>query len=579
MLLIICAWFYCFFLILSIGAGVLKLIARFTGLPSQFAFGVFYKFWFGFALLIGILQVLSLFLPLNIIAFIIISAIGFLFAALNFKSVLYTFRMVYHRIFTVKGLVALAGIVMLLLLVSYSANKEVTHTDTLLYHFNAVKWAKEYSVVPGLVNLHGRLGFNSSFFLFAAFTEVGVYADHSAHVALSFLMVVCLIHWSFIIANRKELMPKRIFCMVTFPFLVIHMAARIDIASLSSDYPMAILTLVFCSVLLDRLKYNILLLLPLAAAVFTIKLTGMIVIAISMLLLIVYLLVIRHENKAAIEVKTEKRSLAIALALFTFIVAGFVVRNAIVSGWLIYPFPVGNLHLPWSVPKDYVTDMMDWIKSFPKIPGGASPTTIKEHTFFYWFTQWFPRFRLTMEFNMFVGSVVILVWSLIQVPSFGKFIYPRLNLLVVLLFFAASIVFWFMSAPDIRFGSIYFFMFLGSSVALLYEVSKNKNVLRILISAVLVYEIVVQIPSYDLNVDPNLFTFAYTKPLKLQRVIASPPDENPPLYIYMPLQGNQCGNSPLPCTPYAGGLLHKHQFLKQRVPGDISKGFLPIVAQ
>ena len=72
---------------------------------------------------------------------------------------------------------------------------------------------------------------------------------------------------------------------------------------------MAILTLVFCSVLLDRLKYNILLLLPLAAAVFTIKLTGMIVIAISMLLLIVYLLVIRHENKVAIEVKTEKRSL------------------------------------------------------------------------------------------------------------------------------------------------------------------------------------------------------------------------------------------------------------------------------
>jgi hypothetical protein len=223
--------------------------------------------------------------------------------------------------------------------------------------------------------------------------------------------------------------------------------------------------------------------------------------------------------------------------------------------------------------------MMEWIRSFPKIPGGASPATIKEHSFFYWFTQWFPQFRLTMEFNMFVGSIVILVWSLVQVSSPGKFIYARLNLLLVFLFSLASIIFWFISAPDIRFGSVYFFMFLASSVALLYEGSKNKHVLRIFVSAILIYEIVVQIPSYDLNVDPNLFTFAYTKPLKLQRAIVSPPDENPPLYIYMPLQGNQCGNSPLPCSPYTGGVLDKHQQIRQRVPGNISKGFLPVVQQ
>src|SRR5688572_13277761 len=154
MLLIICAWIYCFLLTLSIGAGSLKLVSRIIGMPSPVSFGIFYNFWFGFALLLGLLQVISLFLPLNNIAFILITTLALLFAVINFRSVFNTFRNLYHRILTLKGFVAFIGVVTFLLIVSYSANKEVTHTDTLLYHFNAVKWAKDYSVVPGLVNLH-----------------------------------------------------------------------------------------------------------------------------------------------------------------------------------------------------------------------------------------------------------------------------------------------------------------------------------------------------------------------------------------------------------------------------------------
>src|SRR5688500_16524798 len=40
--------------------------------------------------------------------------------------------------------------------------------DTGFYHAQAVRWINEYPAVPGLANLHGRLAFNSSWFVWGA---------------------------------------------------------------------------------------------------------------------------------------------------------------------------------------------------------------------------------------------------------------------------------------------------------------------------------------------------------------------------------------------------------------------------
>lgn len=575
MILIICAWVYYFLLIFSIGAGLLKVISKIAGHALNFHYGAFYQFWFGFVILIGLLQLISLFLPISNAAFIILSLLALFFVVINFRSVLNKVILFYRWLVTPKGFLSFLIVCIMLMLVSYSANREVLHSDTFIYHFNSVKWAKEYPVVPGLANLHGRLGFNSSFFLFAAFTEIGLYADRSAHIALSFMMVVCLIHWFFIISNPRELMSKRIFCMMTFLFLILHIISQIDITSLSTDYPMAILTLAFCVVLLDKLDHKILLLLPLSAVVFSFKLSGMLTIGIGLMILSGYVFMLKYGNETRKVRRVKVKLLTVSFILFCFIVSGFMIRNAFVSGWLIYPFPVGNLHLPWSVPKPYVLDMIDWIKSYPKIPGGANPTTIKEHDFFFWFTQWFTQFKLSAESDMLFGSMFILFWAAFQVSSFGKFIYARLNILLLVAFSVLSILFWFNSAPELRFGSIYFFIFFAGSVVLLYEGSRYKIILKVFVFVLFISQVIYRMPSYVFNRKPNLFTFDYIKPLKLNRVVGSPPDEQPALYIYMPAEGDACGNSPLPCTPYAGGFLHNHRLIRQRVPGDLSKGFLP----
>lgn len=574
MLLIICAWIYYFLLILTIGAGSLKLISRFTGDTIQLRYSNFYQFWFGLVIVIGLLQVISLFLPVTTAAFIILSSLALFFAFTIYRSIKNKFIYLFNYVSTAKGFFTLLAVSLLVAAVAYSANRTVLHSDTFIYHFNAVKWAKEYAAVPGLANLHGRLGFNSSFFLFAALTETGLNAGSSSHIALSLLMAVCLVHWFFIITNSSEVMAKRIFCMLTSLFLVNHIISQIDITSLSTDYPMSVLTLIFCLVLLDKADHKILLLLPLAAAIFTFKLSGMLTIAFALSILTICILFLKYEHKN--KWKSIKRVMAISFGTLCFVALGFVARNIIVSGWLVYPFPIGNLHLPWSVPTPYVLDMMDWIKSYPKIPGGVSPTTIKENDFMFWFTQWYSQFKLSAEFNIFCVSVFVLAWSVYQVSSFKKFIYARLNILFLVFFGAACIFFWFISAPEIRFGSIYFFIFFAVSIVLLYESSRYKNVIKVFVYFLFIYQVTNRIPSYVIDRKPDLFTLPYTAPLKLRKVIGSPPDENPPLYIYMPAQGDACGNSPIPCTPYAGGFLQNHRLIRQRVPGDLSKGFLPI---
>ncbi|MBL7697405.1 MAG: hypothetical protein JNK79_04585 [Chitinophagaceae bacterium] len=575
MLLIVCAWIAWFLVSLSIGSASLKLISLVAGGRTTSSYNLFYRFWFGFAVLVALLQIISLFLPIGNSALGIICVVALAGIILNAKNVFTGVSLFFKSSLRLTNILAFLGVLIVLILVSYSANKNVTHTDTFIYHYNAVKWVKEYSVVPGLANLHGRLGFNSSFFLFAALTETGIYTGHSAQVALSFLMVMALLHWLSIISNRRSYMPSRIFCMMTIVFIAIHIGLKMDIASLATDYPMAIVILVFCLALIDKIENKALLLLSLSALAFTFKLSGMPAIAIALIAVAGRLWYLRYREGATNVWKQQWRLSVASFAVLCIVAGGFITRNIIVSGWLIYPFPVGNLHLPWSSPGPYVLDLIAWIKSYPKIPGGASPQTIEGNTFYYWFTQWFYQFMQTFEYVMLFASSVFLVWAGLQTPRLSQFIYSRRALILLLLFALLSIVFWFTSAPDVRFGSVYFYILLGASVAILYESSSEKKFLKLAIYAGFTFMVVHHTPAYAADRHPMWFTLAQTVQPKLVRVIASPPGENPPLYIYMPAEGNQCGDSPLPCTPYAGGKLHVHQLIRQRVPGDISKGFLP----
>ncbi|MBL8021344.1 MAG: hypothetical protein JNM27_16860, partial [Leptospirales bacterium] len=148
--------------------------------------------WSGFIALIVLLEFWSIFLPVN-------NRLGWLVLGLSLPGL---FLMARHflrsqstswRSLVVFTLAAFLPI----LFAVYTSCKLVTWYDTPLYHLNAVRWINEFAAIPGLANFHERLGFNSSFLLFGALTNVDPLAGKAAHIALPYLlcMTLCEVIW------------------------------------------------------------------------------------------------------------------------------------------------------------------------------------------------------------------------------------------------------------------------------------------------------------------------------------------------------------------------------------------------
>ena len=118
---------------------------------------------------------------------------------------------------------ALRLVVMLLVTAAWLSNHTVMQPyvrDSGLYHLTAIRWCAEYPVVPGLGNLHGRLAFNNSFFLYAAMLDVGPFIGKSHQLASGLLMLFAvtgfLHHFLSVISNRGKVSSKRLFNAVAY---------------------------------------------------------------------------------------------------------------------------------------------------------------------------------------------------------------------------------------------------------------------------------------------------------------------------------------------------------------------------
>ena len=119
--------------------------------------------WMGWAASIVFLQIWHMFLPVDRRALTVVCAAG-----ITGYAVL---AVVGRRVPARNPGPRPVWMLILALTAFWLANHSVRQPairDSGLYHLNAVRWAAEYPVVPGLGNLHGRLAFNNSFFLFSS---------------------------------------------------------------------------------------------------------------------------------------------------------------------------------------------------------------------------------------------------------------------------------------------------------------------------------------------------------------------------------------------------------------------------
>lgn len=313
--------------------------------------------------------------------------------------------------------------------------------DAGLYHIQSIKWIEEFSVVPGLANLHGRFGFNPAIFTLFATTSLFPFFQQeifSINFVIFSILVFNYINKSILIFKKEGFSNQFWFFLLMF-LLILKLP---HISSPSPDYISTAISFFIFSRMIELSgesvssgfkKYIPILLLSIY--LLTVKL------ALLPLLLLVIFISINH--------RPEYRKLLWLLPIFSIIVIPWLIRNVILSGWLIYPFPSLDLfNFDWQVPIENVISEMSSVKGWARIPYGNIFISSKMD-FIEWFPIWWKELVITKKLLLMSGLVFPL---LIFISHFINERKIKLMTLAIIFTSFSGVLFWFALAPDWRFG-------------------------------------------------------------------------------------------------------------------------------
>lgn len=326
------------------------------------------------------------------------------------------------------------------------------NSDSGEYHYIAIRWYEQYKVVPGLANVHGRLGFNpASFIISAAYSFTGLTGQ--ALYPLNGILVLLFYGWLLkrILSNSQSVYNSIVLILAILMFRV----TLINISSPSSDLLSGIL-LFYCGFRSYELikagkneirDYMPVLLISLFAV--TAKLS-----AIPALLVIpfIYFFVIKKGKRATLVIK------CIALACLIFV--PWLIRNFLLSGYLLYPVPRTNLfNADWAVPHDVI--QLDYL--FSKY----GPRTITVDFFSMqkmnmlqltkvWFDYMLDS-SLSSLLLTFAAFLSILSWLFFPIT---KKKIPA-NVFFLWCIYYIGVLIWFINSPEHRFGLPYLVLAIG----------------------------------------------------------------------------------------------------------------------
>jgi len=525
-------------------------------------------FWLGFFVVSTLSMLVSLFVPINLtslIIFFILGATGLPFFCRECKKAATQFDSSEKKIFI---FIAFLAVVVITCLGAYKSWSEAYDTD--LYHAQTIRWYNEYGTPPGLGNLHARLAFNSSWLSLAALFDNGIWDNRSAWI----MPVLSLFGGIFyclhgLIFSRKNGTSLYVFCILLwFGLLILYAGATTP--SLYYDTPVHILNTIiileayyivsnYTKILSKKEIHASSILLMLSVGAFMIKPIG----AVSLLfsgLLALYLLV-RNSKQTVF-------SWCIVFTPALCAIAVWVTKNIFLSGYPLYPLPILAMPFDWTMSFESVNSNYLDVLAWARMPGPGYRQSL-ENGFFYWFIPWLIRNLQSKDFLVLAvlpSFISILLWFLIaRYAKIKKIVY-----FFIWTFF--SIIYWFITAPDIRFGGGFFWVWLGTAFLFLvpgdshFEMAnfwKNPKV-RIAFFYFWGLGILGGIGFNIISQKRDLISIGTIPSRPVKEYIV---DAVPPFSVWMPLEGDQTGNSPLPSTPY------KPSNLEMREPGNLGKGF------
>ena len=341
-------------------------------------------------------------------------------------------------------------------------NQSPGQYDTGLYHAQAIRWIEDYGVVSGLGNLHMRLAYNSAFMSLQALFSLGWLVGQSVHSLNGFFCLAALLYVCATVRLWGE-KSLRTSDFLKCGMVIFVVQKRYDIASSGTDIWAMLLVfyiLIKWSEYLesgreDGVMYGWLCLVSVYAA--TVKLSAA---SVAVLALYPLYLFIREKKGKAIFAH---------VAAGLLILLPYLIRNVIISGYLVYPYGGLDLfNLDWKMDRAVLAEDSLDIRMFAR--GFTNPAEY-DNSFLRWIPGWFFRQGMGSRILIVAGLVCIpvMVYLLIQRFRSKEYAWAALLGTAIVNFF-----FWMVTAPHMRYGGPYIYMLVALTLGTVVGLSEGE---------------------------------------------------------------------------------------------------------
>ena len=334
---------------------------------------------------------------------------------------------------------------------SYLATGEPMDADAGSYRIGSILYASGYRTIPGLANLHFRFGFNSSLWPFAALVDQGPWSSQGYRIVTGIFLTALVADLLIRLGIRRQggSLPGDWFVVIATGFVggVILTDSGRWVPSPAQDITVLVLSIASTAFLADFLARRTMSRTSLSMAIITaatagsLRPLGWVLFVVTTAVIIIVLL------KQGRSTGDLYRYLGWPLAFSGILALVMAVRDAIVSGWILYPLNLFPMPVVWRTP---TTDVArEGITAYGRAPGVDMYEVLASNS---WFDPWLQAFVTSREVFFFelmiAGALLPLLWPRGR-RAWAQAWRPMVWALTPSL--VAGIV-WFVTAPDIRFG-------------------------------------------------------------------------------------------------------------------------------
>jgi hypothetical protein len=510
--------------------------------------------WIGFGLILGLTELTHLFLPVNWALSLFFAGVGAgalgLSAASGLRGGLW------------KGLGALKhpaiATLVAVLLLSWCLHGllPASDYDSGLYRLNTIRWINEYPVIPGLGNLHDRLAMNQSYFGFLALLNFSPFGNEGASAGSLFLLLLTTLT-----LLQSEIGRWR---GGSAALLILALSITQTLKSIAFPSPDIAVVLLQATIFLYLLR--ILLRRPgelvtpavvvLGLLAYTVVATKLSAVAFASLSLLLVAYSLRRELEL-----WQRPLIGTALLLSTFSCVHFL-RGWLLSGAPLFPSELaGDWGRDWAMPRESVRAIANAVYGWARTPGAGYDAAAAG---WGWIGPWVQSLPLR-EKVYFAASFLLTATSL----WLGRRGQLKTALFFLYIPLYGALVFWFLTAPDMRFlGGVHRLLLALSLwlVIFLWQTERGPKPEGGSLLKIFCFLLLGTLLAANFRQAGRVLT-GIREPIPVAQTVLRTTDSG--LKVLMPETGDQCWDAPLPCTPYFNPKLRS----RSGDPNDISRGF------